>query len=88
MLNIYFYDYCFGMNNDQWNNASKITGMTKKEINKYLWDQQQKLYTSFTINKIDPINPITFDKTQKYPEWVIFVVTDCKNMRDLTPTDL
>jgi len=64
-----FYEqYLEGMDEKQWVNAIKRTGMKKAQINKYLWDVQNRILGE-DLEK-QKANGIVFDifntKTKKY----------------------
>ena len=44
LLQSFYGQYLEGMNEQQWKEAMSRTGMTKPQINKYLWDQQERIY--------------------------------------------
>jgi len=49
-----FYEqYLEGMDEKQWTNAIKRTGMKKAQINKYLWDVQNRILSEDSEKKIE-----------------------------------
>jgi len=44
LLETFYDEYLEGMDEKQWANAIKKTGMNKKQINKYLWDIKNRTF--------------------------------------------
>merc|ERR1712151_961941 len=74
-LLISFYEqYLEGMDEKQWTAAIKRTGMSKAQINKYLWDAKNRIMTE--------------DAEQKKSRGILFEIKNTKTGKYVTRTKL
>jgi len=74
LLISFYEEYLEGMDEKQWANAIKRTGMSKAQINKYLWDAKNRIMSE--------------DAEMKTKRGIIFEIKSTKTGKYLTRTKL